>query len=439
MSMKPTWPERLLAGILLVILGGIVLHAPFIVVFGNLLPEYELLIKAWKEILMLVAGGLAVVVATRYKLWRQLLHDKLIWLCLGFLVVHLVTMLIFWHGAAATLAGLAIDLRFAAYFGLVYILVLANPDWRRRFMGVAAAGAVVVIGFGFLQLFLPPDILGHIGYDKDTSISPYLTVDQNPDYIRINSTLRGPNPLGAYAVIVLAAIAASILLGRFDQDRRRTWLISAGLMATATTVLWVSYSRSALVAGAVAVGLVVLLSYGWRLKRWLWLGLVGLSIIVGGGLYIARESSFVSHVLLHDDPALVSSINSNQGHISSLLNGSKRLVDQPLGAGIGSTGSASLLTDKPMIIENQYLFVAHEIGWLGLGLFMALFGLIMWRLWRSRDDWMSVALLASGVGLALIGLLLPVWVDDTVAIIWWGLAAAILGYNASPRKPEFDI
>jgi hypothetical protein len=35
--------------------------------------------------------------------------------------------------------------------------------------------------------------------------------------------------------------------------------------------------------------------------------------------------------------------------------------------------------------------------------------------------------LASGIGLALIGLLLPVWVDDTVSIVWWGLAAIATG------------
>jgi hypothetical protein len=82
-----------------------------------------------------------------------------------------------------------------------------------------------------------------------------------------------------------------------------------------------------------------------------------------------------------------------------------------------------------VIIENQYLFIAHEAGWLGLLLFMAIFGLVMVRLWHVRADWLVLGIFASGIGLALIGLLLPVWVDDTVAIIWWALAATAIGYR----------
>ena len=82
-----------------------------------------------------------------------------------------------------------------------------------------------------------------------------------------------------------------------------------------------------------------------------------------------------------------------------------------------------MYTDSPIIIENQYLFTAHELGWLGLIIFLFIFGLIMKRLWKLRSDWLALGVFASGLCLAVIGLLLPVWVDDTVAIIWWGLAA----------------
>jgi hypothetical protein len=149
--------------------------------------------------------------------------------------------------------------------------------------------------------------------------------------------------------------------------------------------------------------------------------------MAAGGLLIARDTSFVSNVLLHEDPSGGNEINSNEGHIESLSYGLDRLIHQPLGAGVGSTGSASLFGDQPVIIENQYLFIAHEIGWLGLLVFAALFVIVMIRLWRVRSDWLGLGVFASGIGLALIGILLPVWVDDTVSIIWWGLAAVVLG------------
>ncbi|HRQ98131.1 MAG TPA: hypothetical protein PK265_02290, partial [Candidatus Saccharibacteria bacterium] len=82
---------------------------------------------------------------------------------------------------------------------------------------------------------------------------------------------------------------------------------------------------------------------------------------------------------------------------------------------------------KPLIIENQYLFIAHEVGWLGLILFVSIYVAVLMKLWDRRKNYLALGVFASGIGLALIGLLLPVWVDDTTAIIWWGLAAIALG------------
>ena len=110
------------------------------------------------------------------------------------------------------------------------------------------------------------------------------------------------------------------------------------------------------------------------------------------------------------------------------------MVHQPFGAGIGSTGSASLYGAQPLIVENQYLFIAHEVGWIGLALFLIIFVKILQQLWKRRADWLALGVFASGIGLALIGLLLPVWVDDTVAIIWWGLAAVAIA--GSPLVPQ---
>jgi hypothetical protein len=103
------------------------------------------------------------------------------------------------------------------------------------------------------------------------------------------------------------------------------------------------------------------------------------------------------------------------------------MIRQPLGQGIGSTGSASLFSSSPEIIENQYLFVAHETGWLGLALFSGISILVLIRSRERRADWLALGVFASGIGMLSIGLLLPVWVDDTVSIVWWGLAAISLG------------
>lgn len=416
------------AWLLLVIFGGILIYTPLSVWLGTMWPASVLWIKSWKELLMLLTAALGVVLVTRQRLWAELFRDWIIRLIAFYVALHLVLAVVMPHTTATVLAGLAADLRYILYFGLVYVLLKLAPEWRRPFLRIGAIGAVIVIGFAVAQTMLPKDLLTHIGYSKQT-IVPYLTVDQNPDFIRYGSTLRGPNPLGAYTIIVLAVVAALMARGKVALGNRRTQIVLLLVTLGSLIALWVSYSRSAAIGAVVAVVLVAARSIYRRLRgvrrRWLLAGAVVLVVVLGATA--AWKSSFISNVVLHENPQGGSTVSSNEGHAESLRNGIARLGVQPLGAGIGSTGSASLYGGNGVIIENQYLFVAHEAGWLGLVVFVALFIMIMMRLWRGRADWLSLAVFASGLGLAIVGLLLPVWADDTIGIVWWGLAGLALG------------
>jgi hypothetical protein len=426
--------EKTYLGILIVIFAGIVIHTPISVVLGVVLPDYSLLIKSWKEILMLVAAVLAIVILTKRRLWRELLSDWIFRLVAIYAALHLVlAVLSSSGGVTAIAAGLAIDLRYVLFFGLTYIGVRIVPQYRRLMVQVAIAGACIIVGFATLQFFLPPDILSHIGYSRDT-IMPYLTVDKNPEYVRVNSTLRGPNPVGAYAGMALGLLVAALVRMKLQLQNKKVLVATILFGVCSTAALWLSYSRSALVAGLITVLVVVAATVLRKLSRRAWIVSSVVVFALLGALVIGRDSAFVSNVLLHENTEGGSSVSSNDEHVASLQFGFDRLVHQPFGAGIGSTGSASLHGDVPVIIENQYLFVAHETGWLGLVLFIALFALIMARLWKNRQDWLSLGVFASGVGLSLIGLLLPVWADDTVSIVWWGLAAIALAGGVYGRE-----
>jgi hypothetical protein len=321
------------------------------------------------------------------------------------------------------------------FFVLVYVAVRLHPGLRMPFVNVGVAGALIVCGFALLQVFvLPYDVLKYLGYNINT-IAPYLTVDLNYDYIRINSTLRGPNSLGAYAVIVLATVLAFWLRGDHSKLRRPLlWVLF--LLTGAGVALWTSYSRSALIAAIVAIGIVLSVTLFHRYgKRVL---LIGASILVltVAGLFVARDSSFVANVILHDNPTTGAPETSNQGHVDSLQDGFSRLIRQPFGAGVGSTGSASILGEKPLIIENQYLYIAHEVGWLGLLLFVMIVVGVHTRLWDKRRDWLALGVFASGIGLLMMNMLLPIWVDDTVAIVWWGLAAIAIASRSANNERE---
>lgn len=419
--------------LLLLIFGLIVLHAPLTVFFGTLLPDGLLWpgtafwLKSWKELLMVLAAGLLVFEITRRQIWSRFATDKLFWAIVLFAALHFATGFFLPTAKAAFLAGIGIDLRYILYFGLVYAGLTIYPAWRQMFLKVGLIGAFIVISFGVLQLFLPHDILKYIGYSLDT-IAPYGTVDRNYDFVRINSTLRGPNPLGAYAAGA-AILALSFILASKNTVYKR---YAAGFIVLSGVVLLASFSRSAAVALLVGFGIVAAVILGRKLSKSVMFGGIGAVVLVLILLLsFGRSNAFLSNIIYHEDPGEGGAIDSNQAHVDSLGDGFKRMLNQPFGAGIGSTGSASLLGDKPLIIENQYLFIAHETGWLGLVLFLAIFGEILRRLWILRSDWLALGVFAGGIALAAIGLLLPVWVDDTVAIIWWGLAAIVLTKGVS--------
>ncbi len=410
--------ERAVGAMLLAIMGLIVVHAPLTVGLGTLWPDWALVMKGWKELLMVLATmGLTVMVA-RSGRGRELLRDRVVVVAVGFTMLHLAS-LVQWPGWVQALAGLAIDLRYVVYFLLVYVFVRLVPAYGRKLLYAAGIGAAIVVGFAVVQLFLPPDFLKHIGYNADT-IAPSQMVDQNPDFVRSQSTLRGPNPFAAYMVIVLAGVAAYAMRG--GRHRR---LALAGV-AVSAGLLYLGYSRGALIGGAVVVGLLVYMKYrAWfTVKR---LALVGAGVVVVGATFaMVLRTDFGSTVFLHADPNEAGRVNSDDQRINSLVAGGVRVLAEPFGAGIGSTGSASLLGSEPMIVENHYLFVAHEVGWLGLILFGMLYVMVLARLWSERQFWWASAVFASGVGLGIIGLFLPVWADDTVAIVWWGLAGIIM-------------
>lgn len=198
------------------------------------------------------------------------------------------------------------------------------------------------------------------------------------------------------------------------------------MLGFGSLALWMSYSRSALVAGIVALGLVLFVRYSGRLSARVW-AVIGAALLVAGVFgYLIRDTNFVQNVVLHDNPTTGATVDSNEDHASSLQEGFDRALRQPFGAGVGTTGSASLYGNEGLIIENQYLMIAHEVGWLGLALFMVIYLTFLRRIYRYRADWLALGIWASGIGLGLIGLLLPVWADDTVALVWWGLAALVM-------------
>lgn len=422
--------SQLASFLLAAVFGLVVFHAPLSVFFGQFFDP--LLVKSWKEITLAVALPLVFIVVLRSDKLRHFSRNPLLRLIVIYALLHLSYLLLYEGGFNQKIAGLAIDLRYILFFSLVFCLASLRPDFKKLLLQVGAISAAVSVFFATLQvLVLPPDILKHIGYSKHT-IEPYLTVDRNSQFVRINGTLRGPNPLGTYIMIILSLLTAFAFRARNFLRFKKS--IAVGSIAL-VLVLWASYSRSALLGAIVSIAIVFSVRWGRRIKPAHWLIVAGLLLCMTTSVFIAKDSYLIQNVILHNNPSDSQSFNSNEGHAVSLSDGLKRFIQQPAGKGVGTTGSASLFGKDPLIIEDQYLFIAHEVGWLGLGLFAAIFITILQKLYKNRQDWLSLGIFASGVALAGIAVIQPVFVDDTVSLVWWGLAAIALASIKTKKTP----
>lgn len=430
--------ERMIVWLLVLVVVGVAVHTPVSVFIESRWPEFELLVKSWKELLLGLVAVLLAISVWRRGLIAALIRDKLVILALAIAAVHVVLLCVFQNYYVSEYAGLLIDLRFYLLFVEVYVAARYLTDIRPGLLRAAGIGAAIIIGFGVLQVIvLPKDILSHLGY-SDATIKPYLTVDLNHDYVRINSTLRGPNPVGAFAVMILGLVLAWVIRHKQRLVRRQVHSTVLGVLFGSMILLFASYSRSAWLAAAVVLGALLASSLSRRAATYSVGTLLLAGVIAAGSLFAMRDNPTVSNLFFHNNLSGGSIEKSDEGHATSLQYGADAMTAAPAGYGVGSTGSASLLGNKPVIIENQYFFMAHESGWIGLLLQLTLFTLVLAGLWKTRQNWLSLGLFVSGVGLAIIGMLLPVWTDDTVSLYWWGLAGLALGSSAI-IKPHGNI
>lgn len=436
-SWMVTWLGYALAAVLVLM----PFHAFLTVAIGDVVGGYEG-IRLWKEVILLAMLPAAIVLLWKTPgLWRQLRSGWLLWCLAAYVALHvglgLVALAKDQVNGYALAYALAINLRFILIF-LIALIVASRWQWlHEHWSKVLLWPAMVVVGFGLLQLFaLPIDFLQRFGYGLGT-IMPYETVDQKLDYIRIQSTLRGANPLGAYMVVVLSALA--VILLRDFRDKRQilgVTFFSAGLI-----VLMATYSRSAYIGALIAILLAVwLVLHGRAARRRLAIGLVALALVGAGALLVFRDNDRLQNTFFHTDENSTSPMSSNEARSSALQNGVDDVLEEPFGRGPGTAGPASQHNVQPeRIAENYYLQIGQETGWLGMGLFVAINALVARGLWRRRQDGLARLLLASLAGIAFIGLLQHVWADDTLALVWWGLAGVAMSSAVAPailaKKP----
>ena len=415
----------LAANLSAVILALMPFHALLTVWLSRGLGHYTAL-RLWKEVIvLLIALAVFYLLLTDKKIRTHTLTRRLVWLVIIYGGLQLVIGVISFRAGSVTPKalgyGLLVNLRFLGFFLLVWATALRTCRLKTNWQKLLLWPAGVVVAFGLLQLLvLPTDFLRHFGYGAGT-ILPFETVNNNREYVRIASTLRGPNPLGAYLIIPATAL---LVLGL---RATRKWRFGLFLAAT-LVVLAASFSRSALLGALVSFGVVCLvLARSKRAKTHVLAAGIGLVLIVVIGAVVVHKSTQLENIVLHTQTKSPAAVSSNQGHLQSLSSAVHDIVHQPLGRGPGTAGPASVYNHgKARIAENYFLQLGQEIGIFGAGLFMLIVGGVGYLLWIRRADPLALTLVASLIGLTLVNLLSHAWADDTLAYVWWGLAGVAL-------------
>lgn len=265
----------------------------------------------------------------------------------------------------------------------------------------------VILIFGLVQFFYP-DVLSFLGYGS-SPIKPISTVD-GTSLVRAQSFLRGPNPYGAFLLIPF-----SFLIFNFKKIKDRLTSLSLILLVTLNLIL--TWSRSAWLGG-----ILILVIWGFTniklSKKMLAGGLITSFLLVISSVAIFKTDAFKT-AILHDKPGVGGSANSDQNRVQSYKNALSLIKNRPLGYGLDSAGPASVRsTSGVKIVENYFLQIFLQLGWLGGVLFILISCWAIVELFKLKSvD--SMALGASGLALAVVGLMQPVWVDVSVTLLWW--------------------
>jgi hypothetical protein len=379
--------------------------------------------RIWKEALI----GLCLPMAA-YLVWAnpKLIHwlktSWLFWLIIAYIVLNLaIGVWAYKTGRVnknALADGLLTDLRFPIFF-IVTLTIASYSDLIKKYwQPILLVPAILVILFGLAQLLLPLNFLSHFGYGANT-IPAYSLVDQNSHYRRIQSTLRGANPLGVYLILVIPAFFIRL---------RDKFYYRLAMIVLAVAAMLFTYSRSAYLGLIVTfVGLYYLLWLTDKLRRKFLIGCVILVLLLAGLIIGLRYNQVASNIFFHTNNSSKAPQSSNAQHVSAFETGIKEVYRQPLGDGPGTAGPASVHNNHPArIAENYYIQIAQETGLIGLAIFIVINAFVAKGLWQNRSDPLAALLLASFIGISLTNLLEHAWADDSISLIWWGLAGTAL-------------
>jgi putative inorganic carbon (HCO3(-)) transporter len=421
---------------------GMLAYMPFHIFLSTIIGAnlgFLELAKVLKDVVLLAGFLCVLAVSLRQKWFKSWLTSPLVILTGLYGLLTLVVAL--WRpvDADAEILGVVYNTRFLLFFlyGWLLTKLVDAKSLRTQAIKITLVAGFIVAAFGVFQyLLLPNDALVRLGFTRANGVLPAFFIDDKPDLERVMSTLRDPNSLGAYLLIIGSLLAATWL----NLKKKVKPMLFGSYAILLVLCLFFTFSRSGWLSAVITTAVFT----------WLWLSkgktktvlqkvnktyiLVGFGVVAGLmiGLAASWNSYFVQNVIFHADEATVLE-DPNELRLRFLNESIQEVVDNPLGTGPGSVGVVSSKNDLDAgrLTENYYLQIAGEVGIVGLLLFMAIALLVLVKLYgayqtNKKDGLIAAALIASFVGISFGGLLNHIWINETVAYVWWGLAGLLV-------------
>ena len=434
---KKLSPDSLLLGIFLLIVALLPVHAIFSTwAISNF--AHQDIFKSWKEILVYGAAFPLILWVTYKKpqLVLGILRKKINIVVLLFIVMNLILFRVSHYGLRSEAAGFIFNTRFLAFFLFAQVIAgLFNKELvEKAVFWLICVGGIIVTVFGFLQMTIfPKDLLEHIGYSKYT-ILPYYTVSNNTYFVRIISTLRGPNELGAYMVFWLPILL--ILTVKYWNKEVKYRYVAVFMWIASILTLFGSGSRSAYLASAVSLAVTTFLVANKNLKREMLIAALVIGVVGSVALIAGRNTRFEQVTVFHQDPTVKTATTSNLQHAQSLKDAGTIIKEHPFGLGVGTTNVPSTYGPKGLTVENYFLVTMVETGIIGGIIFIAICSMLGYELWKGQDDNIAKALLAGLIGISIVAMLLPAWEDETLSMLLWGLAGIVISKRTIPKTAK---
>ena len=211
-------------------------------------------------------------------------------------------------------------------------------------------------------------------------------------FVRVGALLQYES-LGFYLAICLGLCAEIVARGR-----ARRW--GTPLMAVLALALFLTQTRSAILAGAIAVALVFLARPGRRSE-----GQARIGLAVSAVLIVAD----VLFLVLGIGSRIAGNHQSDTVHAASFSSGLHVFLHHPFGRGLATAAGGGQevllkgLSGGYVITEDQWLQIGTQLGIIGLVLYISVAVLSLWRL-RQAD---RPALIApAGLENTMIGVLI---------------------------------